>query len=281
MPDEHAAGGAGYLDQVLAEGVPGAIGLIEDADGTVCLAAGTMTVDGPPMPTDAIVRVQSMTKAVTAVATLRLVEAGRLGLDGPVSRWLPELGSVRVLRTRESEADDTVPPARLASLPLAHQPGEGWRYHHGFMVLGILLGRLTGSPLGRHLAEDVFGPLGMVDTGFWATDPARLPAAYRLDDGVPVETEPAGAGHYAGDPGFRVDHGELVSTASDYLRFARMLRDRGLVDGRRYLGEESVAALTRDQVPEVAKTDESFGPHFWSGSGRTLGNRRLTCDDGA
>lgn len=308
-----------YLDQVLAEGVPGAIGLIEDADGTVCLAAGTMTVDGPPMPTDAIVRVQSMTKAVTAVATLRLVEAGRLGLDDPVSRWLPELGSVRVLRTRESEADDTVPPARpitvrdllsltsgygmgggtshdaaqeeagvaagpepvaldaddwlarLASLPLAHQPGEGWRYHHGFMVLGILLGRLTGSPLGRHLAEDVFGPLGMVDTGFWATDPARLPAAYRLDDGVPVETEPAGAGHYAGDPGFRVDHGELVSTASDYLRFARMLRDRGLVDGRRYLGEESVAALTRDQVPEVAKTDESFGPHFWSGSGWGFG----------
>lgn len=302
-----------YLDRIVGAGVVGAIGLVEDADGLVCLTAGRMSVDGPPMPSDAIIRIQSMTKTVTAVAALRLVEAGLLSLDDPVSTWLPELADPRVLRTPESTLDDTVPVARpitvrhllnltsghgiaegtpyhegqvsagvdagpepvvrgadewlaaLATLPLFHQPGEGWLYHHGYMLTGILIGRLTGRPYGDHLADDVFAPLGMVDTGFWAHDPARLPAAYRLEDDGPVETEPADAGHYAGDPGFDVAHGELVSAASDYLRFARMLRDRGLSDGVRYLSAESVAAITSDQVPDEAKTPHSFGANLWQG----------------
>ncbi len=293
-----------YLEKITADGIVGAIGLVEDADGLVVLTAGELR-------SDAIVRIQSMTKTITAAAVMRLVEAGRLSLDDPVATWLPELAEPRVLRTPESGLDDTVPLARpitvrdllsltgghgiaegtpyhqgqvaagvdagpepvgrgadewlaaLARLPLFHQPGEGWLYHHGSMLLGILIGRLTGRPYGDHLADDVFAPLGMVDTGFWAHDPARLPAAYRLEEEGPVETEPAGAGHYAGDPGFDVAHGELVSTASDYLRFARMLRDGGLSDGVRFLSEGSVAAMTRDQVPDVAKTPHSFGADVW------------------
>ena len=302
-----------YLEKIVAGGVVGAIGLVEVGDGLVCLTAGRMLVDGPPMRSDAIIRIQSMTKTITAVAALRLVEAGRLDLDDPVSTWLPELAEPRVLRTPESSLDDTVPLERpitvrhllaltgghgiaegtpyhegqvaagvdagpepvdqgaddwlaaLAGLPLFHQPGEGWLYHHGYMLMGILIGRLTGRPYGDHLADDVFAPLGMVDSGFWARDPERLPAAYRLEDDGPVEVEPAGAGHYAGDPGFDLAHGELVSTASDYLRFARMLRDGGLTDGVRYLSEESVAALRSDQVPDVAKTPHSFGAGIWQG----------------
>ena len=59
---------------------------------------------------------------------------------------------------------------RLTELPLAFQPGEGWRYHHSFGVLGILISRVTGRPLGKHLAEDVFGPLGMTDTALWVAE---------------------------------------------------------------------------------------------------------------
>ena len=59
---------------------------------------------------------------------------------------------------------------RLTELPLAFQPGEGWRYHHSFAVLGILISRVTGRPLGEHLAEDVFGPLGMADTALWVAE---------------------------------------------------------------------------------------------------------------
>ena len=303
-----------YLDRIVDRGIVGAIGLVE-ADGEVELAAsGLMASGGRPMPVDAIVRIQSMTKTVTTVAALRLVEAGRLGLQSPAAEWLPELAAPRVLRTPASEVDDTVELARpitvrhllsltaghgmqegtpyhaaheaagvaagpdpvdrdagtwlasLAELPLAHQPGEGWRYHHGFMILGILLERLVGRPLGEHLAEDVFGPLGMVDTGFWASDASRLPAAYRLEDRGPVAVEPAGGGFYAGDQGFSVAHGELVSTASDWLRIALMLRDGGLVDGKRYLSAESVRAMTSGQVPDAAKSPESMGAGFWDGN---------------
>jgi CubicO group peptidase (beta-lactamase class C family) len=83
---------------------------------------------------------------------------------------------------------------RLTELPLAFQPGEGWRYHQSFAVLGILISRVTGRPLGEHLAEDVSGPLGMTDTALWVADGKldRLPAAYRHGDEGLVEIEPAG-----------------------------------------------------------------------------------------
>ena len=72
-------------------------------------------------------------------------------------------------------------------------------------MLGILISRVTGRPLGEHLAEDVFGPLGMTDTALWVADGKldRLPAAYRHGDEGLVETEPAGGGFYAGPAAVR------------------------------------------------------------------------------
>ena len=135
--------------------------------------------------------------------------------------------------------------ARLAELPLAFQPGEGWRYHHSFAVLGILIARLTGRPLGEHLADDLFDPLGMPDTAFWVPNEKldRLPAAYRHGEGGLVEMEPAGGGFYAGPPPFDVSHAELVSTARDYHRFLRML-----VGAR--AGRWSSADLRRPSPPD-------------------------------
>jgi CubicO group peptidase (beta-lactamase class C family) len=161
---------------------------------------------------------------------------------------------------------------RLAELPLAFQPGQGWRYHHSFAVLGILLARLTGRPLGEHLAEDLFDPLEMPDTAFWVPNEKldRLPAAYRHGEGGLGETEPAGGGFYAGPPPFDVSHGELVSTARDYYRFLRILVG-GRDEGAPWISEAHLRQMTSDQVPVENKTPDSFFPGFWDGTGWGFG----------
>jgi CubicO group peptidase (beta-lactamase class C family) len=301
--------------------VPGAVALLGGGDPEV-VAAGVASVGGDLMRDDAIVRIQSMTKAITAVAALRLVEAGRLGLDHSLEEWLPELADRRVLTSPTAPLDATVPAhrpitlrdlltmgsgygmhfadsplqkamahngteagpdpvtlgadewlARLAELPLAFQPGEGWRYHHSFAILGILIARLTGRPLGEHLAEDLFDPLGMPDTAFWVPTEKldRLPAAYRHGEDGLLETEPARGGFYAGSPSFDVSHAELVSTARDYHRFLRMLAERGRVDGTLVISEVHLRQMTSDQVPAENKTPDSFFPGFWDGTGWGFG----------
>ncbi|MFT4166561.1 MAG: serine hydrolase domain-containing protein [Microlunatus sp.] len=308
---------------VQAGTIPGAVALLGPADGDPeVVAVGVAAVGGTPIRPDAIVRIQSMTKAITAVAALRLVAAGRLGLDDGLEPWLPELADRRVLTSPVADLGDTVPAersitlrhlltntsgyggivvpsplqqamaengteagpepvglgaeewlTRLAELPLAFQPGEGWRYHHSFGILGILISRITGRPAGDHLRDDLLDPLGMVDTGFWVPNEKldRLPAAYRLDDSGLVETEPAGGGFYAGEPPFALDHAELVSTAGDYFRFLRLLAGGGAVDGRRLLSAEHAAAMVTDQVPARVKTPDSFFPGFWDQVGWGFG----------
>jgi CubicO group peptidase (beta-lactamase class C family) len=305
--------------------IPGAVAVLAPADREPeIIAVGSAAVDGPAMPPDAIMRIQSMTKAITSVSALQLVAEGRLGLDDGLERWLPELERARVLSTPTAALSDTVPAARsttlrhlltntsgygmilvdsplqramaengteagpdpvtlgadewlarLSELPLAFQPGEGWRYHHSFGILGILISRITGRHTGEQLRDELTGPLGMVDTAFWApADKAhRLPAAYRHGATALTETEPAGGGFYAGEPPFDVSHAELVSTAEDYFRFLRMLvhggvAQSGVAEGERILPRELAAAMIRDQTPAVAKTRDSFfSPTFWDAMG--------------
>jgi CubicO group peptidase (beta-lactamase class C family) len=301
--------------------IPGGVALLGAGNAEV-VTAGVASVGGGPMGGDAIMRIQSMTKAITSVAALRLVEAGRLELDQSLAGWLPELAGRQVLRGPTAELGDTVParraitlrhlltnasgygmvirasplaqamaangteagpepPAmgadewlrRLTELPLAFQPGEGWRYHHSFAVLGILISRVTGRTLGAHLAEDVCGPLGMTDTALWVAEGKldRLPAAYRHGDEGLVEIEPAGGGFYAGPASFDVSHGELVSTARDYHRFARMLAEGGRVNGQPMISPDHLQQMTSDQVPAPCKTADSFFPGFWDGMGWGFG----------
>ena len=298
--------------------IPGGVALLGAGEGAEVVSAGVASIGGQPMPADAIMRIQSMTKVITAVAALRLVAAGRLELDQSLAEWLPELAARQVLRTPTAALDDTVParreitlrhlltntsgygmiiessplqqamadngteagpepPAlgadewlrRLADLPLVFHPGEGWRYHHSFSVLGILIWRATGRPLAEHLAEDIFGPLGMIDTALWVPEEKldRLPAAYRHGEAGLVETEPAGGGFYAGPPPFDVSHGELVSTARDFHRLTRMLADGGTVSGRPMISLADVRQITSDQVPDACKTADSFVAGFWDGVG--------------
>jgi CubicO group peptidase (beta-lactamase class C family) len=303
--------------------IPGVVAALGSADAVRVVEVGAATVGGPAMPENAIMRIQSMTKPITAVAALRLAEAGRLDLDQSLEEWLPELADRRALTSPTAALHETVPAlrpltlrhlltnssgygmaltstplqqamldngtaagadppslgadewlARLAELPLAFQPGEGWRYHHSFSILGILLARLTGLSLEDHLAEDLFGPLGMTDTSLWVPEEKldRLPAAYRHGDEGLIETEPASGGFYAGPPPFDVSHGELVSTAQDLLRFAQMLVAGGRVnDGLPVITEDHLRQMTSDQVPAASKTEDSFFPGFWTATGWGFG----------
>ncbi len=295
--------------------IPGAVALLGPADAET-VAAGSAELGGAPMRVDAIMRIQSMTKIVTSVAALRLVEAGRLDLEQSVVPWLPELDNRRVLRSPDADLDDTEPargpvtlrhlltntsgygmilqaaplqqamldngtesgpepPAlgadewlhRLAELPLAFQPGTGWRYHHSFGLLGILISRVVGQPLGEHLTADVFEPLGMPDTAFWVPPDKldRLPAAYRRGESGFEETEPATGGFYASPPPFDVSHAELVSTVADFHRFLV-----ALVAGE-LISPAHLAALRSDQVPASVKSEDSFFPGFWNGAGWGFG----------
>lgn len=298
---------AQLLSRAVADGiVPG--GVIAHGHDPQPVAAGAMSVGGPPMPADAIFRIQSMTKLVTAIAALRLVEQDVLALDSPVAAWLPELAAPRVLTHPEAPLSDTeplrspitlrhlltntcgygmilqdtqlaremtvrgveagpLPPplgaddwiAALASLPLVGRPGEVWRYHHSFGLLGILLSRISGATAGEHLAETLLDPLGMADTGYFVPREKadRLPAFSQVDGEQLVEAEPLGGGFHIGEPPYDVSHGELLSTAGDYLRLLRALRDGEL------LGPEHLRMLRTDQVQPVAKQPEAFFPGFW------------------
>src|SRR5699024_6251726 len=109
------------LARHVADGtVPGGVILFDGpaAVEPTIVAGGAMSVGGPPMRTDAIMRIMSMTKVVTAVAALRLVEQGHIARQDPVSRWIPELAEPRVLRHPAAELTDTVPAA--APITLEH-----------------------------------------------------------------------------------------------------------------------------------------------------------------
>ncbi len=169
--------------------------------------------------------------------------------ESPISRAMRERG-VDVGPTARLWPSDTW-LARLAELPLIHQPGEGWRYHISFDILGILLSRVAGTSLEDHLRETIFDPLGMPDTAMFLDGERaeRLVAVYHHDEnGALVEDEPAGGGYHVGYPPYDISRGELVSTARDYHRFATMLMRGGEIDGVRLLSPESVAMMTRDHI---------------------------------
>jgi CubicO group peptidase (beta-lactamase class C family) len=135
--------------------------------------------------------------------------------------------------------------ARLAALPMAFQPGEGWAYDTGTDLLGVLLARATGRPTADLVAERVTGPLGMTDTTFGTSEVDRLATAYRpADDGLVVFDPPDGA--FARPPVFTALSSGLVSTVGDLLRFYRAMADGGAP----VLSPDLVALMTADALTD-------------------------------
>lgn len=158
--------------------------------------------------------------------------------------------------------------AEVAALPLAHQPGERLTYSHSTDVLGIALSRIEGKPLSQVLAERIFEPLGMTDTGFSLGAAGRRRAAtmYKLTADNTLTHDVMGPPPIA-DPPFCTGGAGLFSTVDDYLRFARMLLAGGTVDGVRVLTEESVRTMRTDRLTPEQKQHEFLGAPFWVGRG--------------
>ncbi len=314
--------------------VPGLVALVARDDDVHAVVEGTAAVDGTdPVRRDSIFRISSMTKPITAVAALVLVEECEIRLDEPVDRLLPELADRQVLEHAEAPLNWTVPAsrpitvrdlltftmglgivmaapgavpladamadlelgqgppspahvpppdewmARLGTLPLLAHPGERWMYHTGSDVLGVLIARASGQPFESFLRDHVLDPLGMVDTGFDVPEASlhRLVPAYQtLPDGTLVAADPV-KGQWSHPPAFPSGGAGLVSTADDYLAFARMLLAGGCHDGTRLIGPAAVRAMTADQLTpaqkaEAALVDGWFTHHGW-GFGVTVTTR--------
>ena len=152
-----------------------------------------------------------------------------------------------------SAADQTGPQFldELSKLPLHYQPGTTWDYSYGLDVAALAIEAVTGKRLGEFLHERLFGPLGMVDTGFMvpAAKVGRIarPLAIDPDTGrPPTFREPVTPWQY--DCG----GGCASGTAADYLRFAQMLLNKGTLDGTRLLSRKSIEYMTADHLgPDV------------------------------
>lgn len=256
---------------------------------------------GVPMTTDTIFNIASMTKPMTAVAALSLVEQGRVVIDEPISRVLPMFGQpiVATLDASGGAIAGTAPASRpitmrdllthtsgmiygsrgttavhklypagsaaaalqmtgpefltkLATAPLLAQPGSTWDYGFGLDVTGLMVEALTKQSLGSYLAETVWKPLGMVDTGFLIPDAqvGRYAKALETDPetGQPQKLEPDSTKPTK----FECGGGCAVSTASDYLRFASMLLNGGVFDGHRVLSPAMTRYMLSNQLgPQV------------------------------
>jgi CubicO group peptidase (beta-lactamase class C family) len=280
-----------------------------------------------PVERDTIFRIASMSKAVTTVAALTMLDEGRVGIDAPIAQCAPELAHMRVLRDPDGPLDQTdeavrsitfrdllthrsgltygdfhrgpigaacaerlggqidnpLSPdewiGRLAALPLIDQPGAGFHYGLSTDLLGFLLARLDGAPLGDVLERRVFAPLGMRDTAF-SVPPARRSRRAGLC-GFDAEgrlTTPAGTpGRHAlderpDDMTFESGGQGLWSTLDDYLVFARMLIGDA-VNGVPLLRRETLAMMTSNQLtPEQRASARLLGrPIFAEGHGYGMG----------
>ena len=306
-------------DEVAAKKIPGAV-LMVVRGGKLAFAEVVGQRDpstGTPLKADDIFRIYSMTKPLTSVAAMMLVEEGKLELDAPVAKYIPAFAKTRVgvekadasgaktldvvdavrpmtvrdllrhtsgltygffgtglvkqaYRNADISADGDISNAlfadTIAAMPLAFQPGSTWDYSNSTDVLGRVVEIASGQSLGAFLKARLFEPLGMKDTSFYVTDPARqarlaepfagdviTPGKPLFDPRAPKAMESGGGG--------------LVSTAADYTRFLLMLRNGGQLDGKRYIAEATLKDMTRDQLgAQVTRT-----PLYLPGAGYGFG----------
>lgn len=262
--------------QVETTRIPGLVAMVTDESEVLYSAAyGRRDVGRDiAMSRDTIFRIASMTKPVTSLAVMMLIEDGLLALEDPVADYLPELAdppvfdgfaqdengyltraaarsiTVRHLLTNTSGIGYGFSNEVLSRLegdrpneifPLVHEPGARWTYGASTRVLGWLVEELSGIPLERFFRERIFEPLGM-ETTFYTVPSAntgRVTTVHRLtEDGLVEQQNPEEITSPAnGDGG-------LHSTAGDYIRFIQLF----LRGGRTESGEQLVSEPTIDRM---------------------------------
>jgi CubicO group peptidase (beta-lactamase class C family) len=245
-----------------------------------------------PMKLETIFRIYSMSKAITTAAVLNLYDAGKIGLDDPVSKYIPSFANLMVATTNGlrapsrpvtirdlmlhisgltygggpdalKEAYSRLKPMdstnleemaeKLSQVPLAFDPGTDWVYGVNIDVLGRVIEVVSGKSLDEFLRQTIFQPLDMKDTGF-SVPPEKL-ARFAVNYG---RTNGLKAMDAPADSKFtkRVTFfsggGGLVGTARDYMRFLTMIEHGGELDGHRILRPTTVKLMSTNLLPEKA-----------------------------
>jgi CubicO group peptidase (beta-lactamase class C family) len=308
-------------NEIATEKIPGALMLIE-RHGKLGYYANFGVRDPAtkaPMSDDTIFRIYSMSKPVTSVAAMMLVEEGKLMLDEPVAKYIPAFANVKVGVEKKGEDGvvglELVAPRKpmtiqdllrhtsgltygffgeglvkkayvdakifsedvdnagfadaLAKLPLAYQPGTTWDYSHSTDILGRVVEAASGKSLYQFEKERILDPLGMKDTSFYVTDPAKQPL---IAEPFPADRK-IGNDAEVNDP--RVQRkwesggGGMVSTLGDYARFVRMIANGGTLDGKRYLSPKTIAYMGSNHIGPAAGVVP--GPYYLPGPGFGFG----------
>jgi CubicO group peptidase (beta-lactamase class C family) len=273
-----------------------------EAQGLMDIASKT------PMRKDAIFRMASMSKPVTGVAILMLMEEGKIRLNDPVARFIPEFKGSKVAVTRplppgppaapgqpprepeiytvpadreitirdlmthtsglESGGAGTREGARIAprdtsktladyipqlgAVPLDFQPGTQWRYSAlaGIETLGRIVEVVSGQTFDQFLKQRIFDPLGMKDTAFYPADDrmSRVVTLYRrTPKGLERDETPS----WLATKTLFSGAGGLWSTADDYMQFAQMLENGGVLNGKRLLSPRTVDLMASNHVGDL------------------------------
>ena len=272
--------------------VPGVVALLTDRKRVLYQGAfGVADVaTGRAVSADALFRIASMTKPITSVAAMQLVEQGRFGLDDPVEKYLPEFANLKVFesfdaasgvyRLRPAARPPTVRhilthtsglgyPFTSAILrdfkpqagesypfggPLLFDPGERWHYGTSTDVVGKLVEKVSGQKLEDYFRAHIFAPLQMSDTSYNVPQEkgSRLVAAQQRAG----ERMDGAIILQTPQPALTIAEpiggGGLASTASDYGRFMRMLLNGGELDGARVLKAETVTLMGQNHIGAVS-----------------------------
>ncbi|MGW4216925.1 serine hydrolase domain-containing protein [Streptomyces bacillaris] len=234
--------------------------------------ASPLVVRTPRSPVDDVV------SAVRPITVLDLLTF-RAGYGFPSDFTLPAVAPLFAeLKQGPPRPQDVPGPdawmAALSRIPLLHQPGDGWLYNTCSDILGVLVARAADRPLPAYLAERLFEPLGMADTGFSVAPGAldRFTGYYRAGEGSPAggpELVDAPDGQWSRPPAFPSGAGGLVSTVDDWCAFGRMLLAGGLADdGRRVLAAESVRQMLTDHLTPAQRAESGL---FTEGQGWGFG----------
>ncbi len=278
-----------------------------------------------PARRDTLFRLFSLTKPMTAVAAMTLVERGELDLLAPVSDFLAGFRDQKVALSdtetvpvrrpvqvrdlfsmtsglcypgeaspaeramsglfeafrQEEEAGrqpDTLAVAnRIGEMPLAFQPGEKWQYGTSADVLGAVVEAVSGKPLDEYMAETIFTPLSMKDTGFFVPEEkqARFATLYERHDGMlsPFLKNHLGLNDFLTRPNYIAGGAGAVSTIDDVLRFARMLLGGGALGSTRILSPRAVEWLSHGHLTSAQRAGlewDSFFGYTYGGLMRIL-----------
>jgi CubicO group peptidase (beta-lactamase class C family) len=290
--------------------IPGVVTLVARRGRVLSLAAcGVQDYETKtPMRADSLFQIASMTKPITAIGVMILMEEGRLSLGDPVSKHLPEFADIRVsagggtegtkkparaitirdLMTHTSGMSGSFPAGRndkfyahdepladavraYARTPLAFEPGARWGYSNtGIAALGRIVEVTSGQPYEQFMAERIFAPLGMHDTHFFVPEGkrGRVASIYQLADGKLKKVD---LGIDRMPAKYAAPEGGLYSTAHDLFRLYQMMLDGGTLDGRRILSRLSVEQMTAVHTGEMPA---GFVPGMGYGLGWNVVARR-------